>query len=157
MKKIFKILLIAVVLTMLFATASSAQEGDSVAKSDEKFDFLGYVEGTVVPAAVAVVSSAALLYIACLPLIRSVKGVVKLISGSKENFDEATKKVNDSEEQTKKHDKEIAALRTEVALLNKKLDNVEKIERIGFGGMSELVKSGAARKIGKVGNDERKA
>ena len=168
MKKIFYCLILALALSLLFSIAvfaEGATKSEEMQSTEEavSFDFIGYVEGTVIPAAVAVVSSAALLYIACLPLVRSVKGAVNLIKGSKKNFDNATKKVEDNDEERRELLSELKEMKEEnrglalqMQAIQGKLDEIEKIEKIGFGATSELVKNGAARKIGKVGNDEGK-
>lgn len=163
MRKIFRIFTLVLMLTVLLSLSVSAAEETESTEEAVSFDFIGYVEGTVIPAAVAVVSSAVLLYIACLPLIRSVKGAVNLIKGSKKNFDDATKKVEDNDKERRELLSELKEMKEEnrglalqMQAIQGKLDEIEKIEKIGFGATSELVKNGAARKIGKVGNDEGK-
>ena len=164
MKKIFYCLILTLTLSMLFSVAVFAEDAavpEQMPQSldvaeDEPSSVRGYIEGTVIPAVVAVISGVSALYIMTLPLIRGVKATLSKMSDAKKSFDAATAKVKSTDEEKAATEAELAALREDVAYIKAHIDNVEKIERIGFCHMKELVQNGRAREIGKVGKDENK-
>lgn len=118
-----------------------------------------YVETKLIPNAVFALTAIGALATASLPIIAKMQCAV-------DNFNKATKDVNDTAENGRKTDvalnKQNKRISEEFAALNERVASVEKdtratkeMCRIGFCNMGELVQSGYASEIAKVEtNDE---
>ena len=119
-----------------------------------------YVESKLIPNITLALTTISALAIAAMPIISKVKGAV-------DKFDKATGDINDTVENGKKtqgaldgQDKKLSDFEVRFDLLEQKIEpiaklagDIEKIARIGFGNMDELVKKGYAAEIAKVGDD----
>lgn len=117
-----------------------------------------YLEEQLIPAAVTAGAAALTLYFTFLPLI-------KIIKESGLRFDKASADVNATVKSKEDYDKQLKAyggqlstmekcMTEGIARMERKLDRVERIERIGFGNTRELVQNGYARAIAKVGDED---
>ncbi|MBQ9760144.1 MAG: hypothetical protein IJW16_02215 [Clostridia bacterium] len=117
-----------------------------------------YLEEELMPAAVTAGTAAVTLYFTFLPLIKKIKE-----SGLR--FDKASEDVNATVKSKQKYDERLNAygerlstmekcMTEGLARMERKLGNIERIERIGFGNTRELVQNGYARAIAKVGEED---
>lgn len=122
-------------------------------KDAEIEDWRTYIEKTLIPAAVTAISAIAAFYVATLPLTKRIKKALEYVTGIAGLFKKATTDVNAVNNASVENQKDVAELKEDVKYLKEHIENIEKIERIGFGNMKELVVGGFASEIGKVGND----
>lgn len=117
-----------------------------------------YLEEELMPAALIVISSVGTICLAALP-------VLKQIQASGLRFDKASEDVNATVKSKQKYDERLDAygerlskmekcMTEGLARMERKLGNIERIERIGFGNTRELVQNGYARAIAKVGEED---
>ena len=131
-------------------------------------EWRSYIENTLIPNAVAIVTSLAATLLILRPAITNIVNIILPVINS---FKQATDDVNAtvtssarSEEEVYKSRQEIASIRAEldaikesVALLptvlsiikdtKEGVEDIGEVSRIGFGSMAEHVKNGAAKKI----------
>jgi hypothetical protein len=117
-----------------------------------------YLEEQLIPAALIVISSVGTICLTALPVLKQIKA-----SGLR--FDKASADVNATVKSKENYDKQLevygeritkmeTCMREGMARMERKLDRVERIERIGFGNTRELVQNGYARAIAKVGDED---
>ena len=117
-----------------------------------------YVETKLIPNAVLALTAIGGLATASLPIIAKIQCAV-------DNFNKATKDVNETAEngrktegalnkQDKRISEEFAALNERVASVEKDTKATKEMCRIGFCNMGELVQSGYASEIAKVEADD---
>lgn len=177
-KRIFLILSIFFVFAiMAFAIPTSVahayaeEDGVEIVEEQptEETDWGVWFKEKLAPIIACVVSGALTIYIAISPIL------VKVRKAS-DKFKEATKDVNktakDGDENTAKIEafvgevgaklekvvdefaKKTTALDERINRIEQSTQNTERIVRIGFGNMEELVKNGYSAEIQKVGQDE---
>ena len=135
----------------------------------EETDWGVWFKDKLAPIIACVVSGALTIYIAISPILVKVKK-------ASDKFKDATKDVNkaakDGDDNTAKIEafvgdvgtklqtvvddfaKQAKALDERISHIEQSTQNTERIARIGFGNMEELVKNGYAAEIEKVGKDE---
>ena len=106
-----------------------------------------YIENELAPNIVLALTTIGTILLAALPIISKVTSAVN-------NFKSATKDVNDTVANNSKNEKRIAELEERLDRIETASENTEKIARIAFCNMDELVKKGYANEIAKVGQDE---
>ncbi|HRF69892.1 MAG TPA: hypothetical protein PKV66_00515 [Candidatus Pelethenecus sp.] len=109
-----------------------------------------YFEEKLVPNLVIVLSSIGTILLAAMPIAGRVSIVI-------DKFKKATKDVNDTVENNNKNVNRIACIEKRLDSIETTTANTEKIARIGFCNMNELVTKGYAKEITKVGeiNEEK--
>ena len=112
-----------------------------------------YIKEEVIPSAVTAIAAISAFCVAALPLVKKVKDSVEKLKSAIKLFKKATVDVNSVAASKENTENKLAALSEDIAYLKAHIQSIEKIERIGFGNMKELVVGGFASEIGKVGND----
>lgn len=130
---------------------------EKIPAREDVTDWKSYIKDILIPAAVTAISAIAAAYVAALPLINSVKSVIKTVTDSVSLFKGATNDVNTVTASKEETEKKLAELREDISFIKKHIGNIESIERIGFGNMKELVVGGFAGEIGKVGKEDENA
>ena len=198
MKKIFALIFVILLIFVPFSVSAldaldtdtppdekiSADEtvipNDDKPSSDEMKvpEWREYIEGTVIPAAVAAIGAIGALCLAASPIIKSAKKVLKEMTASIGHFAKATKAVNlantnkaetekrvatmlEAVEHTKdtvdSTIKELGELISAIQYIKERIDVVEKIERVAFENSKDLVVSGIAAEIERIGKGDEEA
>ena len=141
--------------------AENAVAEDAVAENtvaDERGELRAYIEDMLIPMAVAVVTAFTAFWITVRPIV---KGAIKAVSmivadlkSAKGTVDEAAKSVKQADSEKSEAYAMIAEMRADIADMRSRLQTVERIERIGFGNIKELVVGGYAKEIGRIGADD---
>lgn len=138
----------------------SSEEFDGVGLDggNTTFDWREYIEGTIFPAAAAVIASVGTLYVLTLPLLNKTKttflGVVKVIRDAASLFRKTASDVDKTVKDKTDMETKILCLSEDVAYLKRHVENIEKMEHMAFENSKDLVLSGIAAEIGKVGCDD---
>ena len=108
-----------------------------------------YLETELVPTVTSIASGISIILLAVLP-------VASRVLKAADKFVVATKEIKSTVDSSEESEAKIKSMGTRLEEIEKAVHNTEKIVRIGFGNMKELVVKGQAREIAKVGTVEEK-
>lgn len=106
-----------------------------------------YLETELVPTVTSIASGICVILLAVMP-------VASRVLKAADKFVGATKEINTAVNNNEKTERKIKGIDERLTEIEKTTQNTEKIVRIGFGNMKELVVKGQAREIAKVGTKE---
>lgn len=106
-----------------------------------------YLETELVPTVTSIASGISIILLAVMP-------VASRVLKAADKFVGATKEINTAVNNNEKTERKIKGIDERLTEIEKTTQNTEKIVRIGFGNMKELVVKGQAREIAKVGTKE---
>lgn len=121
--------------------------------SAEEFDWATWFKEEALPVLVAVGSGIMTICAILVPVLKSVKGGIKLFKDSKGEYDKTTNEVLSAQKEINKTVENVQDLKKEVAELKIQVVNLVKIVKIAFTNNIELVKNGYANEILKIGDE----
>lgn len=119
-------------------------------------DWESYLVNTIIPEATVIVTSIGTLCLLIQPILNKLAEAGALFKKAKEQIDTTVESNKTQEQQNIATEDRVAALEAKVDHIEQTAENNEKILRIGFGNMKELVVNGYAHEIEKVGKDDEK-
>ena len=121
--------------------------------------WIEYIKNDLLPVVVAVLTALAAVYVAVAPILAKIKRASEKFKDATADVNTATDTVRSNEtrirELESKLSEKIESMEQESAANHEDLKDIKEMLRLGLGNTSELVKSGYARRILKIGRGQR--
>lgn len=154
--------------SVVYAAAETEETVEPTEEVKEEKDWVEWVKQELVPYAVLAISAIGTIIVAVSPIlakskkaIDKFKDVTKDVNGTKENGEKSIQRMEAFAKDTEAKlqgiaddfSQKVKDFDERLTRIEQASENAEKIARIGFGNMEELVKNGYAAEIEKVGKN----
>ena len=161
MKKLKKIFIVIIFLTVLCGIAFMAWKGIKVTEGGEIFifgmntsEFQAYLKERIIPITVAVISAIGTIYVGISPVLNKVKSASFQFENATANVTSAATDVKENKRYVESIEKElkndVREMKEEYERIDCRLGEIEHVMLLAFTNSKELVANGSANRIAKI-------